>query len=227
MLADGAAIPLVVLRHGRARRMKLRFDELGDRALLTIPPRASLPHALDWVRAQREWIEGQRGRNGGLVVLGEGALVPFEGMPLRIVATGARTRQVRVENGDLLVGGPADLAGVRVLRWLKAQARTALASETQALAARHALPLRNVAIGDPRARWGSCSVDGNIRYSWRLIMAPAHVRLATVAHEVAHLQHMHHGPYFHALVRAISPVCPDAARAWLRTEGRGLHRYTA
>ena len=58
-------------------------------------------------------------------------------------------------------------------------------------------------------------------------MAPAHVRLATVAHEVAHLQHMHHGPYFHALVRAISPVCPDAARAWLRTEGRGLHRYTA
>ncbi|MCW2410820.1 MULTISPECIES: M48 family metallopeptidase [unclassified Sphingobium] len=226
-LADGAALSVVVMRHGRARRMKLRFDELGDRALLTIPPRASLPRALDWVRAQGAWIEGQRGRNGGLVTLADGALVPFEGTPLRIVATGARTRQVRAEQGELLVGGPVDLAGARVLRWLKAQARSALTTETQALATRHGLPLRQVAIGDPRARWGSCSVDGNIRYSWRLILAPPHVRLATVAHEVAHLEHMHHGPEFHALVRAISPVCPDAARAWLRAEGRSLHRYTA
>jgi len=227
MLEDGAAIALVVQRHGRARRMKLRFDQLGDRALLTIPARASLRHALDWAREQSGWIEGQRGLMGGLVPLADGAQVPLEGEPLLIVATGGSTRQVRVEEGRLLVGGPADHVGARALRWLKAQARAALTAETQALAARHALPLRHVSIGDPRSRWGSCSAQGDIRYSWRLILAPAYVRLATVAHEVAHLRHMHHGPDFHALVREISPADPDAARAWLRAEGRGLHRYTA
>ena len=29
-----------------------------------------------------------------------------------------------------------------------------------------------VTIGDPRARWGSCSAAGRIRYSWRLVLAP-------------------------------------------------------
>jgi len=226
-LTDGAAIALIVQRHGRARRMKLRFDQLGDRALLTIPARASLPHALNWAREQSGWIEGQRSRLGCLLQIRDGMTVPVEGAPVMVVATGAATRAVRVEDGRLLVGGPQDHAGARAVRWLKSYARTALVRETEALAARHRLPLGKVSIGDPRSRWGSCSVNGDIRYSWRLILAPAHVRLATVAHEVAHLRHMHHGPDFHALVREISPTDPDVARAWLRSEGRGLHRYQA
>ena len=226
-LADGAAIALIVQRHGSARRMKLRFDGIGDRALLTIPARASLRHALDWVREQSGWVEGQRNQMGSLVALEHGVQVPVEGEPLLIVATGKPGRVVQVEDGQLLVGGPDDHVGARVLRWLKVQAKAVLARETIDLAARHDLPLGAVSIGDPRSRWGSCSAQGDIRYSWRLILAPPHVRIATVAHEVAHLRHMHHGPDFHALVRAISPVDPDPARAWLRSDGRGLHRYTA
>jgi predicted metal-dependent hydrolase len=56
-------------------------------------------------------------------------------------------------------------------------------------------------------------------------MAPDHVRRATVAHEVAHLRHMDHGPAFHALVDELHDGDVGAARAWLRREGRGLHRY--
>jgi predicted metal-dependent hydrolase len=226
-LADGAQIALIIRRHERARRMKLRFDEMNDRALLTIPVRGSLRHALDWASSHTEWIEGQRDRSGGMILLRDGAEIPVEGTPLRIVSNGLSTRQVQARDGQLIVGGPADLAGSRVLRWLKTRARSTLAQETQDIATRHGLPLQQVSIGDPRSRWGSCSAEGNIRYSWRLILAPTHVRLATVAHEVAHLEHMHHGPEFHALVKAISPACPDTARAWLRAHGRSLHRYTA
>lgn len=224
-LADGAVIALIVQRNARSRRMRLRFDGLADRALLTIPARASIRAALAWAQEQSGWVEDQRSRAGSPVVLGADALVPVEGALLRIVATGLPGRQIRQEEGRLLIGGPADHAGARALRWLKARAKTVLAEETTALAAQHGLPLRHVSIGDPRARWGSCSAQGDIRYSWRLILAPPHVRLATVAHEVAHLKHMHHGPDFHAFVRAISPVDPDSARDWLRREGRGLHRY--
>lgn len=226
-LKDGAQIALVIRRHDRARRMKLRFDEMNDRALLTMPVRGSMKQALDWVRSHTEWIEGQRGRSGAMTVLSDGAQVPLEGDLLTIVATGLPSRHVRVEGDQLLVGGPAELVGGRVLRWFKSRAREALSEETQSLASRHRLPLQDVSIGDPRSRWGSCSAQGNIRYSWRLILAPVHVRLATVAHEVAHLEHMHHGPEFHALVRTISAACPDTARAWLRAHGRSLHRYTA
>lgn len=226
-LADGEVVPLIVQRNSRSRRMRLRFDGLGDRALLTIPARASLRTALDWAREHVGWIEGQRARAGTVVRLGAGVIVPVEGEPLIITASGRPGRLIERTADQLIVGGPAEHAGTRVMRWLRVQARDVLVRETRALASRHGLPLAAVSIGDPRSRWGSCSARGDIRYSWRLILAPPHVRLATVAHEVAHLEHMHHGPDFHALVRAISPVDPDPARVWLKREGAGLHRYIA
>jgi predicted metal-dependent hydrolase len=58
-----------------------------------------------------------------------------------------------------------------------------------------------------------------------LIMAPDHVRRATVAHEVAHLRHMDHSPAFHALVDELHDGDVAAARHWLRAHGRDLHRY--
>ena len=83
--------------------------------------------------------------------------------------------------------------------------------------------MARVGIGDPLSRWGSCSSGGTIRYSWRLVMAPDFVRRATVAHEVAHLVHMNHGPVFHALVAELHGADPRPARLWLRREGAGLH----
>ena len=93
------------------------------------------------------------------------------------------------------------------------------------IAAHAGLRVGRIGIGDPRSRWGSCTHDGDLRYSWRLILAPDHVRRATVAHEVAHLRHMDHGADFHALVDELHDGDVGAARAWLRREGRGLHRY--
>ncbi|MDB5687532.1 MAG: hypothetical protein JWR77_2121, partial [Rhizorhabdus sp.] len=80
-----------------------------------------------------------------------------------------------------------------------------------------------VAIGDPRARWGSCSSTGDIRYSWRLILAPPAVLESTVVHEVAHRLHMDHSPDFHAAVRRLLGRDPIAERAWLRAHGSALY----
>ena len=225
-LADGDLVPLIIRRHPRARCMRLRYDGPSGQARLTIPPRAALRKALRWAEEQAGWLTRQRAHAGGGIHLGVGLLLPFEGAPVQIVADGGG-RRVRLEADRLIVGGPPELTGQRLLRWLKATARERMTAESLALAARHDLPLQRVSIGDPRSRWGSCSAGGAIRYSWRLILAPPFVRQATVAHEVAHLRHMNHGPEFHALVRAISPADPDQARAWLRHEGAALHRYMA
>ena len=102
-------------------------------------------------------------------------------------------------------------------------AQVQLASDTAHYAAKAGVSVTKVAIGDARGRWGSCAVDGVIRYSWRLILAPGWVRRATVAHEVAHRVHMNHGPAFHALVAQLYEGDPTPARAWLRAHGAGLH----
>ncbi|KZE11685.1 M48 family metallopeptidase [Sphingomonas hankookensis] len=145
--------------------------------------------------------------------------------PSAIDALDPRLRGDTEADGELTCGGPSDQFPTRIERWLKREALRLLTEDTAHYAAKAGVTVAKVAIGDPKARWGSCSGDGTIRYSWRLLLAPGFVRRATVAHEVAHRVHMHHGPDFHALVDALFEGNPNDARRWLRTHGAGLHWY--
>ncbi len=75
---------------------------------------------------------------------------------------------------------------------------------------------------DTRSRWGSCSYEGNLSFSWRIVMAPPLVIDYLAAHEVAHLKEMNHGPDFWALCRKLCPQM-DEAKGWLKRHGSMLH----
>jgi predicted metal-dependent hydrolase len=74
---------------------------------------------------------------------------------------------------------------------------------------------------DTTSRWGSCTSDGTLSFSWRIMMAPRPVIDYLVAHEVAHLREMNHGPKFWKLC---TELCPDTERckAWLKRNGSAL-----
>lgn len=212
-----------VVRHARARRMRLAIDSRSGRVRLTLPPRAPLKQGLAWAEEQRGWIEAQRARLPVARPFVPGALVPLGDAEVEIVWPAGSSRTPRLESGALLCGGPREGLERRVERWLRAEALRVLSAETEEYAARAGVRVTGVAVGDPRARWGSCAASGAIRYSWRLILAPAFVRRATVAHEVAHRVHMNHGRAFHAFTRQLLEADPGPARAWLRAHGAALH----
>lgn len=220
-LADA---PLIVRSSPRARRLRLKVDPRTGTVLLTVPARVSERRALAWAETQRAWIEAALAGIPEGVALCPGAVFPLQGVPHRIDWSAERPRRIERAEGRILAGGPAETLGPRVLRWLRARALELLSEETRIFAERAGRRAVKVGVGDPVSRWGSCSSAGAIRYSWRLILAPDFVRRATVAHEVAHLVHMHHGPEFHALVERILGEDPGPARAWLRAEGAALHR---
>lgn len=220
--ADGR--PLQLVRHARARGLRLRVDPRDGSIRLTMPRRASLRDAYRWVESQRPWIEAQLAQQAPRRPFLPGLGIEVAGVPLALVHD-AGARGVRRVGATLRVGGPRDLFEARVLRWLKAEARRVMEAETRTLAARHGMAVGRVGIGDPRSRWGSCSAAGDIRYSWRLILAPDFVRCGTVAHEVAHLMHMDHGPAFRALEAALLGSDPSAGREWLRRHGTDLHLW--
>ena len=217
--------PVRLVPHARARRYRLVFDGARGELRLTLPRRASAARALAWASAQQPWIAQQVDKAVLPVRVAPGAALPLFGVPRRIDWSPAAPRAVRVAPEAFHVGGPAETVGRRLERWLKGEALALMERESRAIAAAAGLRIGRVGVGDPRSRWGSCTADGDLRYSWRLVMAPDHVRRATVAHEVAHLRHMDHGPAFHALVDVLHDGDVAAARAWLRREGRGLHRY--
>lgn len=221
--AAGLTRPLVVRRMAQARAMRLSVDPRDGAVRLILPKRAALRPALAWVEGQRDWIETALAALPAPRPIAPGGTIPFEGTALTIDWDADRSRIVRRSGDRLLVGGPRESMGPRVLRWLRREALSVLEAETRAFAARAGVTITKVSVADPRTRWGSCSVSGDIRYSWRLILAPTAVRQATVAHEVGHRLHMNHGPDFHAAVRGLLGRDPAPERAWLRANGSALY----
>lgn len=217
----GGEVPLVVRRVARARRWRLAIQPDG-RVRLSVPARGPLAPALAWAAQQHRWIEATLAARPGALPLAVDAAIPFDGTPHHI-RWHAGGRGVEVRAGALWVGGPAELVPGRLLRWLRAEAGRRLAAETRDMAAAHGISVGRIGIGDPRGRWGSCSGAGDIRYSWRLLLAPPAVRRAVVAHELAHRRHMDHSPAFHAAVAALLGHSPAAEREWLRRHGPALH----
>jgi len=112
----------------------------------------------------------------------------------------------------------------RLADWLKREARRDLTLASERYAQAMAVSFHRLAIRDQASRWGSCSSDGSLSYSWRLILAPSFVLDYVAAHEVAHLKHMNHGVRFWRLVLTHCPMAPQA-RLWLRRHGVTLHRF--
>lgn len=212
-----------VVRHPRARGWKLKLDPATGRATLTISPRARAADALAWAHGQQGWLAAQRAQLPEARPLLPGAVISVADDRLTLEWRADASRTPRREGDALICGGAADGFGRRVERWLRRESLRVLSAETGEFADLADVSIARVSIGDPKGRWGSCASTGAIRYSWRLILAPAFVRRATVAHEVAHRVHMNHSPRFHALVRQLLGEDPAPARAWLRRHGAELH----
>jgi predicted metal-dependent hydrolase len=214
---------LDVVRHARARRMRLSVDPTSGRVRLTIPPRASLKQAMAWANDHRGWIDAQRAKLPEGRPFLQGAEIPIEGVEVTVDWSPDRSRTVALIDGRLVCGGPIEGLSRRIEAWLKRRALAVLTEETAEFAAKAGVTVSRVTVADPKGRWGSCASTGAIRYSWRLICAPPYVRRSTVAHEVAHRLHMDHSPAFHAAYRQLLEADPAPARAWLRRHGATLH----
>ncbi len=156
--------------------------------------------------------------------------MPFRGAPHRIVLREGVRGVVRVEPGlrgehpTLAVHGAAPHAARRVTDFLKREARRDLIAAVARHAAALGVATGRLTLKDTTTRWGSCSVSGDLSFSWRLILAPPYVLDYLAAHEVAHRREMNHGPRYWAHVARLVPDY-DRAEDWLKAYGATLHRY--
>ena len=80
---------------------------------------------------------------------------------------------------------------------------------------------RGIRVSNARCRWGSCSPDNRLSFSWRLMMAPCSVIDYVVVHELAHMRVKDHSMHFWNLVaKTISDY--KQQRLWLKEKGHLL-----
>lgn len=114
-------------------------------------------------------------------------------------------------------------SGQAVFRyWYKEAALEKIRERVFYYANKNNFQINQIRLSSARKRWGSCSSQRNLNFSWRLIMAPLFVLDYVVVHELVHLQHMDHSNRFW---NRVSGICPNylEAREWLNKNGHLLN----
>jgi len=217
-------VPIVVRPMRTARRMRLRYDETRGALKLTCPARTSRRAALAWALDQGDWIAKQIARAAPGEPFAAGATIPLLGREIQIEWEPRAPRTPQLVGDMLRCGGPQASLPRRIEQFLKRLALDTMAREAAEYAALAEVTVRSVSVGDPASRWGSCSSAGRIRLSWRLILAPEQVRRYVIAHEVAHLVHLNHGPEFKSLEARLFGTGVAEAKTLLRRIGPRLKR---
>ena len=228
MRIAGQPVPLNVRVNPRARRIIVKVHpSTGDVSVVAPSARAINP-AIDFARAERDWIAERLSRIPPAVPFAPGAVVPYRGVEHVIRWSGVKRGLVTIDQDawrpTIRVAGGLEFVGRRLEDWLKRQARFHLTRKIEIYAEMLGVKVRRLTIRDGASRWGSCSSTGALSFSWRLIMAPSMVLDYVAAHEVAHLKEMNHGPRFW---RHVERLVGDSTKAqdWLRENGSHLHRY--
>ena len=235
--ADGdrlevAGAPVRLKVHRRARRVSLRLDRVRREIVAVAPTPRRLVEAAAFAQERAGWIAARFAELPPSWAIQAGDVIEVFGAPVLLERGPGRARWLDAE-----AGAPARIRAMgedegfarAVVRQVRLQALARLTERTQIHAERLGAPCPAVAVGDPHARWGSCTPAGqgrvaSVRYSWRLALAPFETADYVAAHECAHLLELNHGPRFWAHVHALVGD-HSRHRAWLRDHGARLHAF--
>lgn len=216
-----------VRRSNRAKKLALRMDTKKRVFTLVVPKNISMRRAHNFAIDHEEWMEQKLAELPENIALAHGTIVPILGRPHRIQVmhdTSAKRTDIRAEGGILYVRTNKEDPSGRIVRFLKSMAKEELTILSEEKAARIGKNVKSVSVRDTKTRWGSCSADGKLSFSWRLIFAPYESFDYVVAHEVAHLEHLNHGKGFWKLCEELSENYKDG-HGWMKKNSYELMRY--
>ena len=222
ILDGNPPVPIILRKSARARRISLRISQLDGRVTLTLPRGISDAEGIAFAREKEVWLRGHLDKRGVDQAIALGAVLPIEGVEHEVCA--GEGRRVVLGEDAIYVPGKPEQVGTRVQAFLKQMARDKLAGASDHYADVLGLPYTRITLRDTRSRWGSCTSEGALMYSWRLILCPPNVLRYVAAHEVAHLAEMNHSSAFWNTVTRIHGPYAEP-RAWLRKNGSGLHSF--
>jgi predicted metal-dependent hydrolase len=211
----------------RSKRRSIGFLIDDDGLRITAPRWVTIAEIESAIREKQRWIfnklnerrERSARRLQPQMQWRDGATLPYLGtdITLRILAHQSAGIAYDDKIRELTICLPADAVEQqlkdRVQGWLQLEAKRVFAERLPVYAERLDVSYRSFALSSAMTQWGSCTVDGKIRLNWRLIHFSLPLIDYVIAHELAHLREMNHGPRFWATVQSVFPEFQAAKKA--------------
>lgn len=236
MEVAGKIVPVTVVRSARRRRT-VSIAIANGAITLRSPLRTPRNYLEDALGRRHEWILKRLEESvvNPVLEVSAGARLPVfgEGLLLEVGEWSGRRARVERRGGSLVAELPAYTdANAReatlersVAAWYRQTGVATLPQLAEAVAARVGLTPSRILVRTQRSRWGSCSADGTVRLSWRLVMLEPELIEYVILHELVHLRHKNHQAEFWACVTKFEPQS-QALRRRLREAGRSLPRLS-
>jgi predicted metal-dependent hydrolase len=217
-----------VRRSIKRKRFTITIER--DRAVVVHAPVKASDEAIKRaVDSKRQWIFEKLKHDrkyrplphppGKELVSGESAL--YLGRSYRIEIVSGGLKEIEFANRFLIPASHAKRAKGAMREWYLRRADEKILPRVKRHAIELGVDFKRATIVDNRYRWGSCTVNDNVTFNWRLIKAPSFVIDYIIVHELAHLIEPNHTPRFWNIVRAQVPRM-ETAKAWLMENGHLL-----
>lgn len=92
-----------------------------------------------------------------------------------------------------------------LLSWYREKAALFINARVEYYSEKFNFDRAKVIIANQTSRWGSCTNNNELRFNWRIIMAPKALIDYVVVHELCHLKHKNHSDSFWKLLGVIVP----------------------
>ena len=220
-LEDEPDLTIFLRQSSNSRRITLRISALDGKITITGPNYIDFKEFRKFAESKKSWLKSKRKSFEPPIFISEGTKIPIVGIDTKILLSDSpKPKKV----GSILFVSKEKPVSTQVKNYLKEISRVHLDHMCKEFSERLGSKVSKITLRDTRSRWGSCSNDANLMFSWRLIMAPEDVLAYVAAHEVAHLKHMNHSKDFWETVEYLfGPYKKEWA--WLKQNGSSLHRY--
>jgi len=199
-----------------------RDGTLTVRAPMRIP-RAQID---SFIQEKTDWITRTREKLKSVVEIParqyiDGETFPFLGSPFDLKLAKPQRPSLQFDNGFTLSHTAQKRGESTFIRWYKERAYDVISGRVAQYAKQYDFTPKEVKITSAKTRWGSCSPNGTLNFTWRLVMAPLDVIDYVVVHELVHLRVKNHSSKFW---KAVEVIYPDykKKRKWLRENGEKL-----
>ncbi len=229
-----AEVPYELIRSPKRRRTIAFAVEGREGLIVRAPMKASFKSIEEVAQQFSRWIMRRLAEIKDVAPprpMESGGCIPVLGGEVRLrVLTGAGRKAACARRDDLLeIRVPphvpsddyAKAIQDAVLDWYRALALEDFRARTVVWAERLKVTPGRILVSSPKARWGSCDVNNNIRLNWRLVMAPPDLVDYVVAHELCHVVHKNHSRRFWNKLATVMPDWQER-RNELRRRGPGL-----
>ncbi len=195
----------------RSRRKTIALYVRNGQAEVHAPMNAP-KHSIDqFVISKEKWIQdklaasSERQAQREAFALGYGAQVAYRGRLFPIAARPGK--QVSFDEQCFYM--PPSLTAEQIkhacIQIYRLLAKRDLTNKVVDFSKRMGATPLAVKINGAKTRWGSCSGQRSLNFSWRLMMADDAAIDYVIVHELAHLMEMNHSDRFWAIVEGVLP----------------------